>query len=269
MKHNYLNLGCGNRFHNQWHNIDFISNNSHVKQHNLLKGIPFQSNFFDVVYHSHVLEHFSKKDGEIFINECFRVLKPNGILRIAVPDLEMIAREYIKNLESALAGEVNAKHNYEWILLEMYDQTVRKSSGGEMMNYLTKKEIKNEEYVFQRIGEEGRHIRKQLQAIKNNNGFLDQLKKLIVQIANGNMFISKKKRAYYEIGKFRMSGEIHQWMYDRYSLTNLLLQCGFMQVEVKNAFISKIPDWNSFELDSKDGVVFKPDSLFIEAVKKQ
>jgi len=218
MKHNYLNLGCGNRFHNQWHNIDFISNNSHVKQHNLLKGIPFQSNFFDVVYHSHVLEHFSKKDGEI---------------------------------------------------LEMYDQTVRKSSGGEMMNYLTKKEIKNEEYVFQRIGEEGRHIRKQLQAIKNNNGFLDQLKKLIVQIANGNMFISKKKRAYYEIGKFRMSGEIHQWMYDRYSLTNLLLQCGFMQVEVKNAFISKIPDWNSFELDSKDGVVFKPDSLFIEAVKKQ
>ena len=42
---------------------------------------------------------FSKRQGEFFVRECFRVLRPGGLLRLAVPDLEDIARAYLKTLE--------------------------------------------------------------------------------------------------------------------------------------------------------------------------
>src|ERR1041385_5970668 len=94
-----LNLGCGDRYHAGWVNVDFVSNDKNVLAHNLLKGIPFGNNSFDAVYHAHVLEHFTPEDGKKLLEECFRVLKPGGILRIGVPDLETIVREYMRNLE--------------------------------------------------------------------------------------------------------------------------------------------------------------------------
>ena len=65
-----------------------------------------------------------------------------------------------------------------------------------------------------------------------------------------------------------MSGEIHQWMYDRYSLSKLLSDFGFTNIEIQNPFKSKIQNWVSFNLEACNDVVYKPDSLFIEAIKK-
>ena len=92
-KLNYLNVGCGNKYHKQWINVDMASNYPHVKAHNLLKGLPFSDNQFDVIYHSQVLEHFPKDKAADFIRECFRALKPGGILRVVVPDLGQFAGE--------------------------------------------------------------------------------------------------------------------------------------------------------------------------------
>ncbi len=69
------------------------------------------------------------------------------------------------------------------------------------------------------------------------------------------------------IGRFRLGGEIHQWMYDRYSLGQLLAKNGFVDIKVVNADESNIPNWNSFGLDIIGDKVRKPDSLFIEARK--
>ncbi len=55
------------------------------------QGIPFPDRSFDVVYHSHVLEHLSKSEASKFLKECSRVLRPQGVLRVVVPDLEEIA----------------------------------------------------------------------------------------------------------------------------------------------------------------------------------
>lgn len=272
----YLNLGCGKRFHTEWTNIDFVSRSPYVKAHNLLHGIPFPDESFEVVYHSHVLEHFTKTDGEKFLRECFRVLKLNGIIRIAVPDLEQIAREYLKNLELALQGDMKAKANYEWIMLEMYDQAVRTKSGGGMADYIFQEIIPNEEYVFQRIGEEGIALRQEY--LNRINQPLEQMttrdKKSIIRkiLRKGKfllmkMILSEENLKFIEIGRFRLSGEVHQWMYDRYSLTKLLQSVGFHNIKIKTAFESDIPNWNSFELESKNGIIFKPDSLFIEAIK--
>jgi predicted SAM-dependent methyltransferase len=88
---NLLNLGCGNTYHKDWLNIDFVSQNKMVKASNLLNGISLDSN--TVVYHSHVLEHFSKLDGRQCIEEYYRVLKKDGIIRIAMLDYERIIKK--------------------------------------------------------------------------------------------------------------------------------------------------------------------------------
>lgn len=61
----------------------------------LKKGIPFADGIFDGVYHCHLLEHIDREDAPYFLQECFRVLRPGGILRIVVPDLGALARRYI------------------------------------------------------------------------------------------------------------------------------------------------------------------------------
>src|SRR6185437_7104009 len=70
-----LNLGCGGRFQPDWENLDFAPASAAVRAHDLQKGIPFPDGTFDVVYHSHVLEHFPKQFAPSFLRECHRVLK--------------------------------------------------------------------------------------------------------------------------------------------------------------------------------------------------
>lgn len=272
----YLNLGCGHYFSKdiRWTNIDFVSTGEGVIAHNLLRGIPADHNSFDVVYHSHVLEHFTKTDGFSFIRECHRVLKPNGIIRIAIPDLEQIARLYLSFLEQGLADGNNeqVRANYDWMLIEMYDQTVRNYGGGEMANYLSQDQIINEQFVFERIGEEGRAIRNDMVnrpptlLQKRKRRTFVQLIKAVTRKINPFKKTAAQQMAE-SIGKFRLQGEIHQWMYDRYSVTYLLKKVGFKDIKFKTAFDSSIIDWKVFHLDDKNGQARKPDSLFIEAIK--
>src|SRR3954454_1180269 len=98
VKSKYLNVGCGNKFHKDWTNIDMKSGSPYVIAYNLIKGLPFDNNSFQVVYHSQVLEHIPKENAAGFIKECFRVLEPGGIIRIVLPDLENIVKEYCKYL---------------------------------------------------------------------------------------------------------------------------------------------------------------------------
>jgi hypothetical protein len=268
-----LNLGCGERYHKDWINIDFVSSGNGIIAHNLLKGIPFPDNSADAVYHSHVLEHFSKADGEKFIKECFRVLKPGGIIRIAVPDLESIADNYKKYLDLSLQGSEEAQVNYDWMMLELYDQTVRDCGGGEMGKFLTQEKVPNESFVRSRIGYFYEVVRQSLKGSMPAN-FFARIKKYLKDIGfirNLHQKIKNfrvKYRTYRSLGKFRMSGEVHLWMYDRFSLARLLSRQGFKNPEVRTATTSQIANWPYYKLDAEaSGEVYKPDSLFMEAVK--
>jgi predicted SAM-dependent methyltransferase len=279
----FLNVGCGSHYHQDWVNLDFASSGPGVIAHNLLMGIPFENNSFEVVYHSHVLEHFAKSDGKKFIQECFRVLKSGGILRIAIPDLQRIIGEYIllmlKLKESPDDPYLNA--SYDWILLELFDQTVRNKSGGEMVKFL-QQDLINEDYVLNRCGHEIKPIidyyrnNKQATNEGHSRSSVFSLPGKVFSVGRrirkkaGNFVLHNllnKNEAYYEIGKFRSSGEIHQWMYDEHSLTRLLKEIGFVNIKVRTAFDSAIEDWDKFGLETVDGKVRKPDSLFIEATK--
>ena len=52
--------------------------------------IPFQNNEVDNIYCSHVIEHIEEKYVIKFIEDCSRVLKKDGILRICTPDAKFL-----------------------------------------------------------------------------------------------------------------------------------------------------------------------------------
>jgi hypothetical protein len=89
-----------------------------------------------------------------------------------------------------------------------------------------------------------------------------RLARLLVCLIAGKSALESFKR-----GLFRDGGEVHQWMYDRYSLKRLLEQAGFVTVKVCMADESRIPNYQKYQLDTNNGIVRKPDSLFIEATK--
>jgi predicted SAM-dependent methyltransferase len=113
----YLNVGCGSRYHADWCNIDLVASGKEVIEFDIRRGLPFDDNTFDAVYHSHVLEHLTPEQGERLVRECGRVLAPGGILRIVVPDLERITALYLKMLKDAWNGDPAAQENYEWMKL--------------------------------------------------------------------------------------------------------------------------------------------------------
>ncbi len=56
--------------------------------HDLSYGLPLNDLVADFFYSSHFIEHLYQKDALFLVKEMHRVLKPGGILRISVPDLE-------------------------------------------------------------------------------------------------------------------------------------------------------------------------------------
>ncbi len=263
-----LNLGCGDRFHSDWTNLDFISRDPRVIAHDLSKGIPFLDQSFDFVYHSHVLEHFDREEGEALLRECFRVLAPNGIIRAAVPDLEQIAREYLAGLDAVQRGEKEREADYDWMRLELYDQTVRDRSGGEMKRFL-RGNVSNREFVLRRLGAEARRLMdnhpaaaSSSRAAKSRFRFLRKFRERFLRILLGPEY------EMLALGRFRNRGEIHRFMYDEFSLRRALDRAGFRAVTRRGAAESFLPEWPRWNLDTEpNGEVYKPDSLFMEARK--
>lgn len=277
----YLNLGCGSRFHPDWINVDFAAADDSVISHDLRRGIPFPDERFDVVYHSHLLEHFSRTFALSFLRETYRVLKREGITRIAVPDLERTARAYLEAVEEAARGDEQARKRYEWMIVEMLDQTVRERPGGEMGSYLQQRELPDREFVIERLGvgareiiEGGERVRREKASGAENDrrsqaGALTRLRRAPSRLRESLLkLLLGDEYGALELGRFRRSGDPHLWMYDRYSLAQALESVGFRDVRVMGPEESRIPGWKEFHLDTEpDGTIYKPDSFYVEARK--
>ena len=55
---------------------------------------PFQDNSVDYIFQEHVIEHLNYHQGQFMLQECFRILKPGGRIRIATPDLQIFLGLY-------------------------------------------------------------------------------------------------------------------------------------------------------------------------------
>jgi SAM-dependent methyltransferase len=273
-----VNLGCGTRFHPRWINLDISPQSADVIQADFSRSIPLETDSVDVVYHAAVIEHIRRSDAHAFLAECRRILRTNGVLRVGFPDLETIVRIYLEKLSLALAGDADAKADYNWIMLELVDQMVREQSGGEMLAFLRQTSIPNEEFIIGRIGDEGRHLIDMLKKSGEATAVVDSVSprprakldsigtKIRTRLAR--MLMRDDDLRALALGRFRLGGEVHQWMYDRFSISELLNAAGFINADFHTARTSGIPGWANFYLDvTPDGRIVKPDLLFAEARK--
>jgi len=112
-----LNLGCGFNIVDGWINVDYALGaklakmplfstinrklkivasdwDSRVYLHDLTARFPWRDASVDYCYSSHTLEHLTREQGIFLLRESYRVLKPGGVVRIVVPDLKSVIREY-------------------------------------------------------------------------------------------------------------------------------------------------------------------------------
>ena len=91
-----LHLGSGFERKSGWINVDLVPMRAELHW-DLRKRLPFPDASVDAIFHEHVLEHIPKRYGLTLSEECFRVLKPGGVLRVGVPNAGNTLRGYVKD----------------------------------------------------------------------------------------------------------------------------------------------------------------------------
>lgn len=133
-----INLGCGPSGKDDWINLDWgilaflhkypfiekallkfnlfpkgynVKWPGNLRFHDCRKRLPFNSDSVDYIYTSHFLEHLKKFEAERLLEECFRILKKNGVLRVVVPDLELILKRYLERDKDFFVNSLGLKEN--------------------------------------------------------------------------------------------------------------------------------------------------------------
>ncbi len=89
-----LNLGCGDVKFRDWINLDSDPTlNSIDLLWDIRQGLPFDPNSCHMLYIEQVLEHLPADQGIALLKECRRVLVPGGVLRMAMPSLDILLKQ--------------------------------------------------------------------------------------------------------------------------------------------------------------------------------
>ena len=90
-----LHIGCCDTLIDGWINSDnnvacWLSEEDQAKVMFLNAEIkfPFKDNELDFIYSEHVIEHLTYNGFKNYISECYRCLKPGGVVRTACPYLD-------------------------------------------------------------------------------------------------------------------------------------------------------------------------------------
>lgn len=103
-----LNLGCGCVYKPGYINIDKFDR-SVADRICDIDNLPFKSNSVDLIEASQLMEHFGYINCKYALGECFRILKPEGILILETPDLVKTFEKFIS------ANLVTQKSTLQWL----------------------------------------------------------------------------------------------------------------------------------------------------------
>jgi len=155
-----LNLGCGPVHAAGWINIDGSNRAylaSHLNQidcllvkfglipptefckstkyHNLFKRLPYPDNSVACIYAGELWEHFEYEDASNLTKECYRILRPKGVLRVRVPDSPAFWERYLHLYREEMSkprNERKAKPLIEHTQMFFNDICTRKKYLGSM-----------------------------------------------------------------------------------------------------------------------------------------
>ena len=117
-----LHLGCGKVYLHGWTNVDIFSS-VQADLYCDITRLPFALESFDLIYASHVLEHVHRHMIVATLQHWREILKPGGILRLAVPDFNACVQWYVKtgdlpSLMDLLYGGPNYPKNSHTIIFD-------------------------------------------------------------------------------------------------------------------------------------------------------
>jgi predicted SAM-dependent methyltransferase len=121
-----LHIGAGNNYLQGWLNSDLVSTDKRIVFLDTSSPFPFKDNTFDYIFSEHHIEHSSYSQGKYMLRECYRTLKPNGKIRVASPDLEVLLGLF-NNDEDGI-GQQFIKWYTEQFLPELAQHKIYKAS---------------------------------------------------------------------------------------------------------------------------------------------
>jgi predicted SAM-dependent methyltransferase len=93
---NRLNWGCGSHLAGGWINSDVKDSPGVDLVADIRKGLPLAAETIDYAVSIHALPEFAYSDLQMVLEELRRVLKPGGVLRLALPDLRRGIDAYLR-----------------------------------------------------------------------------------------------------------------------------------------------------------------------------
>lgn len=117
-----LHLGCGKVYLHGFTNVDIFSS-VQADLYCDITRLPYEPDTFDLIYASHVLEHVHRHMVIATLQHWRELLKPGGILRLAVPDFHSICRRYratgdLPELMGLLYGGQNYSKNSHTVIFD-------------------------------------------------------------------------------------------------------------------------------------------------------
>lgn len=90
-----LHIGCGPFVMDGWLNVDINCYRPDIRYLDAGKPYPFPDHSFNYIYSEHLFEHLSVEEQTVMLQECYRILKPGGRMRLAMPNLHFLMELYL------------------------------------------------------------------------------------------------------------------------------------------------------------------------------
>lgn len=139
-----LHLGCGKKYIEGYKHVD-LQDLPHIDYQTSVDKLDFAAdNSIQVIYASHVLEHFGRHEYTAVLKEWYRVLQPNGILRIAVPSFDAVVEYYTQNddnlellLGFLVGGQKAGEYDYHHMVFDqkLLTKVLKEIGFSDVQNY--------------------------------------------------------------------------------------------------------------------------------------
>lgn len=116
-----LNLGAGTNILDGWLNSDLFPRNKRVIFLDVTHRFPFKNDMFDYISCEHMIEHISYTKGFAVLKECYRILRPGGVIRLATPEIYFLIGLFNKEKTTIQNRYIN------WHIENFYSNTFIKN----------------------------------------------------------------------------------------------------------------------------------------------